>query len=196
MYGSRCATACFITRADFTTWGRNMRPLPNRSPTMFMPAINGPSITSSGRTAARRASSTSSVTKSVTPCTNACERRCSTASSRHARSGTRCSLFWSRYRSASASRRSAPSGRRLSTTSSQASFSSGSRSSYTAIWPALTMPMSIPARMAWSRNTECIASRTVSLPRNENDRFDTPPDTCERARWSRIQRVASMNARP
>ena len=48
MYGSRCATARFITRALFTTWGRNILPAPNRSPTTPMPAISGPSITSSG----------------------------------------------------------------------------------------------------------------------------------------------------
>ena len=28
--GVRCATAFFITRADFTTWGRNILPAPNR----------------------------------------------------------------------------------------------------------------------------------------------------------------------
>jgi hypothetical protein len=37
--------------------------------------------------------------------------------------------------------------------------------------------MSMPARMAWKRKAECIASRTTSLPRNEKDRFDTPPET-------------------
>ena len=49
MNGSRWATAFFITRADFTTCGRNILPAPNRSPTTFMPSISGPSITSSGR---------------------------------------------------------------------------------------------------------------------------------------------------
>jgi len=33
---------------DFTTCGRNILPAPNRSPTTFMPAISGPSITSMG----------------------------------------------------------------------------------------------------------------------------------------------------
>ena len=47
----RSATAFFMTRALFTTWGRNIRPDPNRSPTMFMPAMSGPSMTSSGRAA-------------------------------------------------------------------------------------------------------------------------------------------------
>ena len=54
------ATAFFMTRALLTTWGRNIRPAPNRSPTTFIPAISGPSMTSSGRAAARRASSVSS----------------------------------------------------------------------------------------------------------------------------------------
>ena len=49
MNGIRWATACFITRADFTTCGRNILPEPNRSPTTFMPSISGPSITASGR---------------------------------------------------------------------------------------------------------------------------------------------------
>ena len=39
----------------------------------------------------------------------------------------------------------------------------------------MTMPMSMPARMAWYRNTAWIASRTTSLPRNENETFETPP---------------------
>ena len=47
MKGTRWATACFITR-DFTTWG-NILPAPNRSPTMFMPSISGPSMTMQGR---------------------------------------------------------------------------------------------------------------------------------------------------
>ena len=42
------ATACFMTRADFTTWGKNIFPLPKYSPTMFIPAINGPSIMAKG----------------------------------------------------------------------------------------------------------------------------------------------------
>ena len=51
MNGTRCATACFITRADFTTCGRNILPAPKRSPTTFMPSISGPSITWIGRSA-------------------------------------------------------------------------------------------------------------------------------------------------
>jgi hypothetical protein len=37
--------------------------------------------------------------------------------------------------------------------------------------------MSMPARMAWYRNTEWIASRTGLLPRNEKDTLETPPET-------------------
>ena len=74
MKGSSTATACFITRADFTTCGKNILPEPKRSPTTFMPAISGPSITSSGRLATRRASSVSASTKSVMPLTRACSQ--------------------------------------------------------------------------------------------------------------------------
>src|SRR5882762_5876411 len=48
MNGTRCATARFITRALLTTCGRNILPLPNRSPTTFMPSMSGPSMTCSG----------------------------------------------------------------------------------------------------------------------------------------------------
>jgi hypothetical protein len=42
--------------------------------------------------------------------------------------------------------------------------------------------------IAWYRKTVWIASRTASLPRNENDTLDTPPDVCACGRLSRIQR--------
>src|SRR5205809_483253 len=38
MNGSKYATAFFITRALFTTCGRNILPAPNRSPTTLIPA--------------------------------------------------------------------------------------------------------------------------------------------------------------
>ena len=31
--------------------------------------------------------------------------------------------------------------------------------------------------IAWYKNTQCMASRIRSLPRNENEKFDTPPLT-------------------
>ena len=75
MKGIRCATACFMTRADFTTCGKNILPWPNKSPTMFMPSMSGPSITWIGLPpfckASTRASSVSSLINSVMPCTNA-----------------------------------------------------------------------------------------------------------------------------
>ena len=49
MNGSRYATAFFIARALLTTCGRNIFPAPNRSPTIFMPSMSGPSMMSSGR---------------------------------------------------------------------------------------------------------------------------------------------------
>ena len=52
-------------------------------------------------------------------------------------------------------------------------------SPYTISWPAFTIAMSRPAAIAWYRNAEWIARRTGSLPRKQNDRFDTPPDTCD-----------------
>ena len=59
MNGCRYATAFFITRADFTTCGKNILPAPNKSPTTFMPAISGPSMTASGLPYFCRASSVS-----------------------------------------------------------------------------------------------------------------------------------------
>ena len=83
MYGSRYATARFIARALFTTCGRNIFPEPNRSPTIFIPSMSGPSMTSSGRATCSRASSVSSSMKSTTPCTSACASRSATGASRH-----------------------------------------------------------------------------------------------------------------
>ncbi|MNR66573.1 hypothetical protein D3C85_1901350 [compost metagenome] len=56
------------------------------------------------------------------------------------------------------------------------------------------MPMSMPAAMAWYRNTVWMASRTTSLPRNENDTLETPPLTFAYGRFCLIQRVASMKS--
>ena len=82
-------------------------------------------------------------------------------------------------RSAISSIRSVASGRRLRTRSSARSRSSGSMSSYTGSAPALTMPMSMPAAIAWYRKTAWIASRTASLPRNEKRDVQTPPLTSD-----------------
>src|SRR5829696_4545138 len=106
MKGIRYATAFFITRALFTTCGRNILPEPNRSPTTFIPSISGSSITSSGRLAWRRASSVSSSTNSAMPLTSACSSLFPTGQLLHSRpfsSGP--TLPWSRYFSARTSRR-------------------------------------------------------------------------------------------
>ncbi len=58
--------------------------------------------------------------------------------------------------------------------------------------------MFMPARIAWYRNTECIASRTGSLPRNEKETLLTPPLTMRvraaladlRRRLDEVERVA------
>ncbi len=63
-----------------------MRPVPKRSPTTSMPAINGPSMTCSGRSAASRASSVSSTIQSLMPSTSACVSRSFTGASRQERS--------------------------------------------------------------------------------------------------------------
>ena len=60
--------------------------------------------------------------------------------------------------------------------------------------PALTMPMSMPAAIAWYRKTVWIASRTGSLPRNEKLTLETPPDTLAPGRCCLIQRVALMKS--
>ena len=60
--------------------------------------------------------------------------------------------------------------------------------------PALTMPMSMPAAIAWYRNAEWIASRTRLLPRKLNEMFETPPLTLACGRFSLIQRVARMKS--
>ncbi len=128
MKGTRWPTACFITRADFTTCGRNILPAPKRSPTTFMPAISGPSITWIGYANFCRASSVSSMIHVVMPLTSACERRASTVPSRQDRSSVTC-LPCDLNDSARLTRRSVASGRRLSTTSSTRSRSSGGISS-------------------------------------------------------------------
>ncbi len=61
--------------------------------------------------------------------------------------------------------------------------------------PALTIPMSSPASIAWDRNTACIASRTVLLPRKANDTLEIPPDVSAPGRFALIQRTASMKSR-
>ncbi|MNT15930.1 hypothetical protein D3C72_1510100 [compost metagenome] len=82
----------------------------------------------------------------------------------------------------------------MSTTSSTRSRSVGSRSSYTPTMPALTMPMSMPAWIAWYRNTVWMASRTGSLPRKLKLTLLTPPDTLAPGRFSLIQRTALMKS--
>ena len=129
MKGTRCATARFMTRADFTTCGRNILPAPNRSPTTFMPSISGPSMTSSGRAAASRASSTSAMMNSSMPLISACSRRLPTGHPRQARSSARRAAPSPRKRPATSSRRSVASGLRFRITSSQHSRSSGAISS-------------------------------------------------------------------
>jgi len=153
MNGSRYATAFFITRALRTTWGRNIRPEPNRSPTTFIPCMSGPSMTCNGRPYFRRASSVSASMKSVMPLMRAWLRRCSTVPWRHSASAAAVSSF-GLTPSANLTRRSVASGRRFRIKSSTSSRSGWGISSYTSSRPGFTMPMSSPARMAWYRKAE------------------------------------------
>ena len=58
------------------------------------------------------------------------------------------------------------------------------------------MPMVMPACTAWYRKAVWIASRIGSLPRNENEMFDTPPLTLACGSDCRMRRVASMKSMP
>ena len=54
----------------------------------------------------------------------------------------------------------------------------------------------MPALMAWNRNTECIASRTFSLPRKEKEKLETPPEICACGFSRRMTSHASTKALP
>src|SRR5690606_16489886 len=114
-----------MTRADFTTCGRNIFPAPNRSPTTPMPSMSGPSMTSSGRPPAAaiswRSSSVSSTTWSSMPLTSACVISSRTGSERHCSTVASAAAPLSAYSPAISSSRSAASGRRPSTASSMRS---------------------------------------------------------------------------
>ena len=56
------------------------------------------------------------------------------------------------------------------------------------------MPIFIPAFMAWYKKTECIASRTPSLPLKEKDTLLTPPLTETFGKFCLTQRVASIKS--
>ena len=91
-------------------------------------------------------------------------------------------------------RRSPASGRRLSTTSSTRARAAGSRSSYTPIMPALTMPMSMPAcnGVVQEHGVDGLAHRVVAA--------EAEGDVGDAARHLGagqvllIQRVASMKS--
>ena len=118
MNGSSQATDFFITRADFTTCGRNILPAPKRSPTTPMPSIKGPSITFKGTPYLSRAASVSSSMKRSMPLSNAYSRRFSTGSLRHERSSSIFLPVTFLKDSAKSNKRSVASGRRLRITSS------------------------------------------------------------------------------
>ena len=86
MYGVKIATAFFITRALFTTCGKNILPEPKSSPTIFIPSIKGPSITSIGLSNFSLASSTSTSKKDILPLTKENDNLSSTDFSLHDKS--------------------------------------------------------------------------------------------------------------
>ena len=114
--------------------------------------------------------------KSVMPLTKACFNRSSTVNKRQA-VFTTSTLPFAFTVSANFTKFSVASAFLLNMTSSIKVNKSLGISSYTINIPAFTIPMSIPALMAWYKNTECIASRTVSLPLKENEILLTPPLT-------------------
>ena len=123
--GVRMATLFFITLALLTTCGKNIFPLPKRSPTTFIPSINGPSITSKGFGYFCLASSVSVSIKSVIPLTSEWVNLSSTVPSRQAAFLT--SPFSLAFTvSAKFNNLSVASSRRFKITSSHNSFNCGS----------------------------------------------------------------------
>ena len=188
-YGIRYATAFFITRADFTTCGRNILPSPNKSPTTFIPSIKGPSITLNGLSNICLASSVSWSMNSTIPLTKACSSLLVTSIDRQA-SSTFFSLAFPFTLSAKSKRRSVASSRLFNKTSSTRSRSSLGISLYISSIAGFTIPISIPCLMAWYKNDECMASRTVLFPLNEKETLLTPPLTLAPGRLFFIQSVA------
>ncbi len=80
------------------------------------------------------------------------------------------------------------------TASSTVLRSSIGKSSYSANCPAFTIAMSSPALIAWYRNTECIASRTMLLPRKEKDTLLNPPETSAPGKLFLIHSVVSIKS--
>src|SRR5690554_6807679 len=79
-------------------------------------------------------------------------------------------------------------------TSSTRSKRSLGISSYTSNMLGFTIPMFIPAFMAWYKNTECIASRTGLLPLKLKETLLTPPLTLQEGKFSLTQAVAFIKS--
>ena len=194
MYGNKYATAFFMTRADFTTCGKNIFPLPNKSPTTFIPVIKFPSITSIGLSASCLACSTSSTIYWSIPFTKARVILFCNGSSRHDKS-ILLSFVFPTTDSAKSSNLSVASSLLFNITSSTRSSKSLGISSYTSSILGFTIPMFIPAFIAWYKKTECIASRTGLLPLNEKETLLTPPLTLAYGKFSRTHFVAFIKSR-
>ena len=148
--GVKTATDFFITRALFTTCGKNILPAPNKSPTIFIPSMSGPSITSSGCGYFCLASSVSASIYSVIPLISACDNLFSTGWFLQASSFISTLPFALTVSACviNFSVASLLSLFLLRSTSSHNARSVGSISSYTTSCPAFTIPMPMPALMA------------------------------------------------
>ena len=122
--GIRTATARFITRAVFTTCGRNILPAPNSSPVFRMPSMSGPSTIVIGSGYAASASAMSASTKESSPRTREAAMRSASGSERHsgAVSASGFEVAPALFMDAASSRRRSPApGEVLSTTASTVS---------------------------------------------------------------------------
>ena len=100
------------------------------------------------------------------------------------------------YLGARLSKFSVASGFLFKITSSTASLSSSGNSSYIASWPAFTIPIFKPFLIEWNKNTECIASLSVSFPLKLKETLEIPPDIEEHGQQLLISLHASMNDFP
>ena len=132
-----------MTRADFTTCGKNILPAPNKSPTTFIPIIKCPSITSMGAVASCLACSTSSIIKASIPFTKACVILSCNGFSLQDKSAV-FSFEVPFTVSAKSSKRSVASSRISKITSSTCSNKSFGISSYTSNIVGFTIPIFIP----------------------------------------------------
>ena len=96
--------------------------------------------------------------------------------------------------SAKSNKRSVASALLLRITSSTCSKRSFGISEYTSNMAGFTIPIFIPALIAWYKNTECMASRTGLFPLKLKDTLLTPPLTDTPGRFSLTHWVALIKS--